>query len=110
MMAVSPWRVGQLSPTWTINMIRDNNTEMDLTGVTAGQLSLIIYTSAKVVASNSPGVGTFAITQAKPGIVTYTLNAADVPATAGQYYFRVEVNFNGTTPDYSDLISWVLQS
>lgn len=109
-MPISPWRVGQLSPTWTISMIRDNNTEMDLTGVLTSQLSLIIYTSAKVVASNSPGVGTFAITQAKPGIVTYAPASADIPATGGQYYVRVEINFNGTSPDFSDYIPWVIQS
>lgn len=109
-MAISPWRTGQLSPSWTFNMIRDNNTEMDLTGVTTGQLSLIIYTSAKAVASNSPGVGTFTIVQANPGIVKYQLASADVPSTSGQYYVRVEVNYNGNAPDFSDYISWVIQS
>ncbi len=109
-MGISPWRVGQLSPTWTINMIRDNNTIMDLTGVTTGQLSLIIYTTAQALASNSPGVGTFTITQAKPGIVTYQLASADVPSSAGQYWVRVEVNYNGSTPDFSDFIPWLVQN
>lgn len=109
-MGISNWTVGQLSPTWTIPMSRDGGVEMDLTGVTANQLSLIIYTSAKVRASNSPGVGTFAIVQAKPGIVTYQLASADVPAAAGQYYVKVEVNFNGTEPDYSSYISWVIEN
>lgn len=107
-MPISPWRVGQLSPTWTINMIRDNNTVMDLTGVTTGQLSLIIYSTAKVVTGT--GAGTFTITQAKPGIVTYAPASADIPSTAGTYYVRVEINFNGTTPDFSDYITWVIQS
>ena len=109
MAGISPWAVGQLSPTWTIPMTRDN-AEMDLTGVTTGELSLIIYTSAKVRAANSPGVGTFTIEQAKPGIVSYAPASADIPSTAGQYYVRIEINFNGTTPDYSDLISWVIQA
>lgn len=107
-MGVSPWRVGQLSPTWTITMIRDDNTIMDLTGVTTGQLSLIIYNSSKTVTGT--GTGTFTIQQVKPGIVVYQLVSGDVPVTAGQYYFRVEVNYNGTTPDYCDYISWILQS
>ena len=109
MAGISPWTVGQLSPSWTIPMTRDN-AEMDLTGVTTGQLSVIIYTSAKVRASNSPGAGTFTIDQTKPGIVTYTPASQDIPATAGQYYIRIEVNFNGTMPDYSDYISWLVQN
>lgn len=109
-MPITPWTVGQLSPTWTIPMVRDGTSEMDLTGVTTGQLSLIIYTSAKVVAANSPGVGTFTISQVKPGIVTYAPASADVPSSAGQYFVRVKVNFNGTTPDFSDYISWVIQA
>lgn len=89
-------------------MIRDNNTIMDLTGVTTNQLSLIIYNSSKV--QTGTGTGAFAITSAKPGIVTYAPISADVPVTAAQYYVRVGVNFNSTTPDYSDFISWIVQS
>ena len=106
-MAITPWRVGQLSPIWTISLSRDNS-EMDLTGVTANQISLIIYNSSKVVTGT--GAGAFAILQIKPGIVTYTPVSADIPSTAGQYYARIEVNFNGTSPDFSDYISWVIQS
>lgn len=107
-MAISPWRVGQTAPTWTIPMIRDGNTEMDLTGVTTGQLSLVIYNSNKVITGT--GTGTFTIQQVKPGIVTYALASGDVPSTAGQNYVRVGINFNSTSPDFSDLISWVIQS
>lgn len=107
-MAISPWRVGQLSPTWTINMIRDDNTIMNLTGVTTGQLSLIIYNSSKVVTGT--GAGTFTITSTLPGIVKYQLASADVPSTLGQYYCRVGINFNGTAQDYSDYLSWIIQS
>jgi hypothetical protein len=107
---ISPWTVGQLSPLWTLPMTRDNGKVMDLTGVTTGQLSLIIYTSSKTLASNSPGVGTFTIEQVKPGIVTYQLASADVPSTAGQYWVRVKVNFGGTLPDFCDYISWIIQN
>lgn len=105
---ISPWRVGQLSPIWTLNMIRDNNTIMNLTGVTTAQLSLIIYNSSKVVTGT--GAGTFAIISVLPGIVTYQLASADVPSTAGSYFVRIEVNFNSSQPDYSDYLSWVIQS
>ncbi len=95
------WTVGQLSPTWELPLARDSRV-MDLTGVTTGQLSLILYTSAKAVASNSPGVGTFTITNVKPGVVTYAQAAADMATTTA--YVRVKINFNGASPDYSDLI------
>lgn len=105
------WTVGQTSPNFELPLTRTDangnvSRVMDLTGVTTAQLSLIIYTAAKTVASNSPGTGVFTITQAKPGIVTYAQTVADMtPATNGQLYFRVKVNYNGSNPDYSDMIS-----
>lgn len=102
------WTVGQLSPVWELPLARDSRI-MDLTGVTTGQLSLIIYTSAKVVASNSPGAGTFTINNVKPGVVTYSQVAADM-ATAGTFYLRVKINFNGTTPDFSDYIRIIINA
>lgn len=108
MSGISPWRVGQLSPIWTIPMIRDNSTIMDLTGVTTGQLSLIIYNSSKVVTGT--GAGTFLIKQSVPGIVTYQLVSGDVPVAAGINYVRVEINFNSTSPDFSDWIPWIIQA
>lgn len=107
-MGVSPWRVGQLSPTWTINMVRDDNTIMDLTGVTTAQISFIIYNSSKVITGT--GAGTVTIVNVKPGIITYQLVSADVPTTPGQYYGRFGINFNSNAPDYSDYLSWIVQS
>lgn len=91
-------------------MVRDNSAVMDLTGVTTGQISVIIYTSNKTVASNSPGMGTVTITQAKPGIITYAPASQDIPTAPGQYWIRIEVDYSGTTPDYSDYIAWLIQS
>lgn len=105
-MPLTPWAVGQLSPTWTIIMMRDSK-PMDLTGVAANQLSLQIYNASYV--STGTGAGTFSILNAKPGIVSYAPAAADV-ATAGTYNLRVKVNFNGNTPDMSDYIAWVVQA
>ena len=105
-MGITPWVVGQTDPAWTISMVRDNGAIMDLTGVTAGQLSLLIYNAFRQPAGT--GAGTFTIVQAKPGIVQYQVDAADV-ATAGIWYIRVKVNFNGTNPDMSDYILWQVQ-
>jgi hypothetical protein len=104
-MGISPWAVGQQSPTWTIVCQRDNDTVMILTGVTTGQLSLIIYNSSYVQVGTS--AGTFTILNAATGWVNYAPAAAD-SATAGVYYVRVVVDFNGTTPDMSDYIQWVV--
>lgn len=106
-MAISPWAKGQLSPSWTIQLTRDNNTTMDLTGVTANQLSLQIYNASYVQIAT--GAGTFGIVNVRPGVVRYNLAAADV-ATAGNYYVRVAVNFGGSSPDMSDYIPWVVQA
>lgn len=105
---ISPWAKGQLSPTWTIPMTRDNGNVMDLTGVTANQLSLVIYTlSGGTYTQSGTGAGTFTILSAKPGVVRYAPASADV-ATAGTFYVRVVVNFNGTAPDPSDYILWII--
>lgn len=106
-MGITPWAVGQLSPTWTIPMQRDNGTAMDLTGVTTNQLSLAIYNSTYV--KTATGAGTFTIVNARPGVVKYAPASGDV-GTAGTYYVRVEVNFNGTTPDFSDYILWIINT
>ena len=94
------WAVGQLSPTWELVMMRDSRL-FDLTGVSTNQLSLIIYNSNKV--QTGTGAGSFAINNIKPAVVTYSQATADM-ANAGTYYLRVKVNFNGTTPDFSDYI------
>jgi len=94
------WAIGQLFPTWEFPLMRDSRT-MDLTGVTANQISLIIYNSAKT--QTGTGAGTFVINNAKPGVVTYTQQSGDM-ASAGTFYLRVKVNYNGSTPDYSDYV------
>lgn len=106
-MGISPWALGQLGPTWLIIMNRDS-TPMNLIGVTTAQLSLLIYNSSHVQIGT--GTGTFTIIDSNPGVVTYQLVSADVPTTASQYYVRVKVNFNGTTPDMCDYISWVVNA
>jgi hypothetical protein len=88
-------------------MARDSK-PMDLTGVTTGQLSLLIYNANHV--QTGTGAGTFAIVDVNPGVVTYQLVSGDLPVTTGTYYLRVKVNFNGVSPDMSDYINWVIQA
>jgi hypothetical protein len=85
--------------------MRDNDTAMNLTGVTVGQLSLVIYSASYVEIGT--GAGTFTILSANPGWVRYALDPAD-PATAGTFYVRFVVDFNGTSPDMSDYMQWII--
>ena len=107
MAGITPWAVGQLSPAWTIPMQRDNGAVMDLTGVAVNQLSLVMYNSLYV--KTGTGAGTFTIVNARPGVVKYAPASADC-ATAGTFYVRVEINFNGTTPDFSDYTLWQINA
>ena len=99
------WAVGQLSPVWELVLARDNRL-MDLTGVATNQLSLIIYNANKV--QTGTGGGSFTINNVKPGVVTYTQVAGDMVAATA--FVRVKVNFNGTTPDFSDYIKIVINA
>ncbi len=106
------WTVGQTSPSFELPLTRTDangtiSRVMDLTGVTTNQLSLILYTSAKTVATNSPGTGVFTISNVKPGVVTYAQTVADM--VAGVSYLRVKINFSSSSPDFSDLISINIQ-
>lgn len=104
-MPISPWARGQTSPVWTIPMTRDGGAVMDLTGVTTNQLSLNIYASNGSLIGT--GGGTFTIVSTSPAVVRYQPVTAD-SATVGSNAVRVIVNFNGTTPDMSDPIPWVV--
>lgn len=97
------WAVGQLSPNFEFVFARDNRL-FDLTGVLVGQLSLILYNSNKV--QTGTGGGSFTINNVKPGVVTYAQIAGDMVAATA--FVRVKVNFNGTTPDFSDYIKIVV--
>ena len=93
------WTVGQLTPNFELLLGRDNRL-FDLTGVTANQLSLLLYNASKVQIGT--GAGSFAINNFIPAVVTYTQVAADMITTLA--YVKVKVNFGGTSPDFSDFI------
>ena len=110
MSGITPWMKGQTSPTWTIPMVRDGGGIMNLTGVTTGQLSLVIYSATYAVLGT--GTGTFTIKSVLPGVVTYKPAATDSTTTAqvGNNYVRVVVDYNGTDPDPSDYLLWTIQN
>lgn len=105
-MGITPWAKGQRSPTWTIPMTRDGGKVMNLTGVTTGQLSLVIYTASPLT-QIATGGGQFTILSADPGIVQYAPATTD-SSTTGNLLVRVVVDFNSTDPDPSDYIQWTV--
>lgn len=107
-MGINPWPVGQLDPI-TIPLTQESKT-VDLTGLAANQLSVILYSTSTVNgvktytligASN----GTISIVQYKPGIIGWTPASGDV-AAAGTFAFRVKIN---TIPHFFDYIDWTIQ-
>lgn len=101
------WTVGQLYPNWEILLAPSSRT-MDLTGIANNQISLIIYSSAKVQIGT--GAGSFVINNVKPGVVTYTQAPQDV-AMSGTYYVRVRMTiFSGSRSWDSDFIKLVLNN
>lgn len=112
MAGFTPWVLGQTSPTWTILCQRDGKV-FDLTGQIAGNISLLLYKNVATSVVNGQVSytkvatlgGTVTILSANPAILTYAPISADtISLVPGQYWVRVEVNFNGTNPDYSDYL------
>ena len=114
---INPWVIGQLSPNWKIPLNQGPSGAANLSGVNpATQLSLVIYTvsSTGIYTKTGVGQGSFAIQQNYPGVVVYTPNANDFVAAGtftapGLYAVRVEVNYAGTTPFYTDYIPVLMQ-
>lgn len=108
----TPWVVGQTSPTWTILCQRDGKA-FDLTGQIAGNISILYYNNTRTTSAAGgvsytkvgTGSGTITILSALPGIIQYAPNASDTSTfIPGQYWVRVQININGTNPDYSDYL------
>lgn len=112
MSGITPWVAGQTSPTWTITCQRDGSV-YDLTGQLASYISILFYNNVFTATVNGQrsftrigtGVGSVTITSASTGVITYAPASADtLSLTPGQYWVRVEVNVNGTNPDYCDYL------
>ena len=105
MVGISPWRVGQLSPAWTIPITDDTGASVNLTGVLAGAFTLTIYETT--YGATRAGAGVFSIVTANPGVVQYQWAAADV-AQAGAFTLTVSWTANGDAED-SDPVPWVVK-
>jgi hypothetical protein len=100
------WALGQLYPSWTIRAVQDNGQPLNLTGVTTGELSFLVYNAN--YAEIATGSGAFSVINAADGIVTYTFASGDVPTTPGTYYVRIKIIFNNTSPFFTDYVKWVI--
>ena len=105
---ISPWRVGQLLPVWTIPITDETGKVVDLTGVANNQFSLTIYDKATGLARAGDPTGAFTVqSPATAGVVTYAWGALDV-ATPGHYTLTVAWTVGGK-PDDSGPIDWDLK-
>ncbi len=93
-MAISPRFKGDTSPQfWTIQDSSGNI--LPLAGAT---FAYLIYNPKTNIVTQ--GAGTFTITNASAGQVTYATNAADV-ATVGQYQVSVQCNLTDGTKRFT---------
>ncbi|HET9919368.1 MAG TPA: hypothetical protein VFQ30_05975 [Ktedonobacteraceae bacterium] len=107
-MPINPWPVGQLSPI-TITLTQESLV-VDLSSAATNQISVLLYhqNSDGSYAQTGTGAGVVTILQNKPGKIQYAPAASDV-ATAGNYAFRIKINWAGTTPQLFDYIPWIIQ-
>ena|SRR5581483_12211015 len=96
-MGISPWPQGQTTPAIIFVCTKDNGQPLNLTGLTASNLSLLIHPAS---GSDIVGTGTFTILNAAQGIVQYQPASGDV-ATTGSYTLIVVATFL-TGPTKSD--------
>jgi hypothetical protein len=108
MMGINPWPVGQLTP--ILIPLTQESKIVDLTGQQNSYVSVKIYnvSASGVYTLIGTSTGPCTIVQARPGQIQWQPAPADV-ATAGNYAIRVVVNFNGTTPQLFDYLTWNIQ-
>lgn len=102
-MPISPWHEGQLAPLWSISLITDAGPD-NINGITSGACAISFLNVATGVKTS--GVGSFAIVQNYPAIVSYQLASADV-ATTGTYSVTLTIQFSNGPKSY-DLGQWVI--
>lgn len=72
------WYTGQTAPIWDIPLALDNNLQEDLTGVSAGNFTLIFRNTNRTPPIDIVGTGTLTIKSINPGELLYKPSAADV--------------------------------
>lgn len=79
---ISPWLAGATDPQWVLTLVDNTGAEVNLSGISPSNCALMFRNQR--TGQETPGAGSFVITTAASGIITYTLAAGDV-ATAGTY-------------------------
>lgn len=105
-MAISPWRQGQLLPIWQATVTDDSGAAVPLTGISSNAFSLTIFDTVSQTARS--GAGSFSVTNATAGQLTYTWAAADV-AQLGTFTLTIGWTVSGQ-PEYSDPTPWVVKA
>ena len=99
-MAISPWMKGATRPSWTLTVLKDDKTPLDITGATfTGKLIKRGTTTTKAMT-----VGSFSITDATNGVFTYAPVTGDVD-TAGIWRLQVTLTISSQTyiPRFADI-------
>lgn len=106
-MGISPMYVGQISPIWTPNITVDSGAVAPLIGVNAATFVLYIYNLQ--TQQTRVGNGTFTITNASTGSITYAWDLTDT-AVMGRYTLQVSyIDANGKNVD-CDPVPWTVRA
>jgi hypothetical protein len=104
---ISPMTVGDLNPIWNPTIQDKFGNAINLTGLSAGQITLRLKNEASGISKT--GLGTVTITNAAAGIITYAWAAGDTNA-AGEWLFQWQLNWSGTSPQHSDIGTLLLNA
>lgn len=103
---LSPYVVGQTTPSWALTWTDDSGTAFDLTGAT---VTLAFYTAPGSAAVAGMGAGTVTVTSAAAGKFTYGVTATDT-AVAGTWYAVFKADYGGGKVLYSDPVKFIVNS
>ncbi len=92
-MGYQPWYTTCTYPALRINLSVDGVND-DITGLSTGNLSMILRNVGVAPPTDAAGTGTFAIVTASPAVITYQFSSGDV-ASAGSFELIVKAVFPG---------------
>jgi len=103
--SISPWRVGQLTPTFTFTILDDDgNVPLGLPSSPAAYTLRILNKLTGVITN---GANPFISINTATGQVQYQLVTADVPTSPSKCALWVEVAY-GTNPLFTDTVDWTI--
>lgn len=94
-----PWHVGDTYPTWEIPLNTDAGPD-NLTGVSAGNISLYFRNTTTNPPTDTIGTGTLTINSSNPAEIYYKPSTTDVTAPfTGQIVIKIQFGPSHSTAD-----------